>query len=144
MLVSTQAAGLREIIMHVNVARNLACLTAKGIMNVYPCSPFYITIANFAMVDVNLSNHQKVAEVVNAPQEMVDIKDKCLSYLSGAKATISNNFVNAAHYKPTSDRLKEMAEHEATKRKDKETLKKIWIEDLQLLSKIKDHRSAFL
>lgn len=52
-LVSTQAAGLIEIIPHENVAKTHACVTAKGIVDVYPGRPFYITIANFGNADVH-------------------------------------------------------------------------------------------
>lgn len=65
-LVSIQVAGLIEVIPHLNLARNHACMTATGIIDISPGRSFYITFANFGMTDVYLSKQQKVGEVANA------------------------------------------------------------------------------
>lgn len=106
--------------------------------------PVYTTIANFVRDDVSLSNRQKVGEVASVAQKIVLIKDERFSYPSGANATKSDRKVNAIHYKPTPDHLKEMAKHEVMERKDKETLNKNWRGDVLLPAKFKGHRLAFL
>lgn len=52
--------------------------------------------------------------------------------------------MNAVHFKPTPDRLEQMAEHEANKEKDEANLKKNCREDVQLPAKFTNHRAAFL
>lgn len=48
-------------------------------------SSFYIFITNFVMADVYLPRHQEVGKVESEPEEIVDIKEKRLSFRSGAK-----------------------------------------------------------
>lgn len=62
-------------------------MTAKGDMDVYPGRPFHIVTTNFGRADVNLPEHQKVAEIFNAPPEVTHIENECFSYSGGAKAT---------------------------------------------------------
>lgn len=52
--------------------------------------------------------------------------------------------VNAVHYKPEPDRLDEMAEHQAVKKRNEETLKKNWLEDVQAPAQLTEYRPVFL
>lgn len=74
-----------------------ACMMARSIMSVYSRHPFYITLANFCMVDVHLPKHQEVVEAANAREEIVQIKDKRFLYSSLTKATSTESSVNAIH-----------------------------------------------
>lgn len=51
--------SLIEVILQESVAETLACLTAKGITDVYRGRSFFITIANFGNVAINLPKYQK-------------------------------------------------------------------------------------
>lgn len=51
--------------------------------------------------------------------------------------------MNTIHYKRTPDCLEPMAKHEAAKKKDKETRKKDWREDVQLPVKLQQHYQTF-
>lgn len=99
-------------------------MTAKGVMDVHPARPFYIIIANFGNTDVHLPKLQNVDKVANAPEQIVHIKDERLSYPSDTKATKRDSPVIAVHYKPTAGRLHQMAEHDAVKERDEETIEK--------------------
>lgn len=76
MLVFTKAPGLIEKMTLENVASTHACMAAKGIMDVYPRCPLYITIVSFANVDVYLSKHRKVGKFANAPVDKVQNENK--------------------------------------------------------------------
>lgn len=112
---SAQVDGLIEIISHINIAKNHACMTAKQIMDVYQGSLFYITIVSFSKVDVHLPKHQMGGEVANVPVEMVYIKDERYSYLPDTHANNSERSVSAVNYKAISDRLDHIAEQKAVK-----------------------------
>lgn len=60
------------------------------------------------------------------------------------KATRRDISVNAVHYKPSSDRLKQVAEQETVKEKDEPILKKKQRQDVPLPGMFKGHRPAFL
>lgn len=66
-LASTTVNGLVEVVLDINIAKNHACVTANGIMNVYSRRLICNTIANFVMVDAQLPNQQKDGEAVDAP-----------------------------------------------------------------------------
>lgn len=74
-LISPQAVVLKEVGRHKSVANDRACMTANGIMDVYPGSTFNITTANPGKVDVNLPEHRIVGEVASPPQEIVHAND---------------------------------------------------------------------
>lgn len=57
-LVFTQASGLIEVLSLENVAKNHACKTVRGIMDVYSEHSFCITVANSGKIDVKLPKHQ--------------------------------------------------------------------------------------
>lgn len=97
------------------MANIFAYVIAKGIMEVYPGRPFYITIDSFGMVDVHLLKHQKVEEIANAPKRLVRTKDERLSYPSSTHANNRDNSVYAVHCKPILHRLEPIARHEAVK-----------------------------
>lgn len=86
-LVSAQPASLIEVRNHANVAKNHACMTEKGILDVYSGHRLYVTIANFGKVEVNVREKQNVGEAVSVPDEIVHIKKDRFSYLSDAKGT---------------------------------------------------------
>lgn len=73
-LVPTQGAGLTEVIPHGNVPKNYACMTAMGIMDLYPDRQYYIRIVKFDKVDINLPKPQEACEFAAAPIEIVHIK----------------------------------------------------------------------
>lgn len=73
-LVSRQAFSVMEINHHEDVANDHACVTAKDITDVFPGRSFYITIANFGELDLDLAEQQKISEVANVPVEIVVIK----------------------------------------------------------------------
>lgn len=52
-----------EVIYHENVAKDNACMTTKGILNVYTGQTFYIIIANFGKANMNLLKEREVGEV---------------------------------------------------------------------------------
>lgn len=66
---------------------------------------------------MNLPKQQRVDKIVKVPLKIVHITYECYLYLSVAKFTKSNSSVNAVCHKRTADRLKQMAENEAVKRK---------------------------
>lgn len=82
-LVSTKAASPVEVVLYENVAKTLACLTAKGITDVHPVRPFYIIIASLGKGDVHFPKHQKVGEVRNTQVKKVPINDKRVLHTSG-------------------------------------------------------------
>lgn len=85
---------------------------------------------------------KKVGEVASAPEEIFYIQYNLFSYLSGAHAN-NDSSVNVVYYKPTPNRLDQMAEHEVVKERDEETLKEDRREDLHLSVKFEHHRPAF-
>lgn len=72
------------------------------------------------------------------------IRHERFSYPFGAKAIENGSSVNAVHHKRALDRLEQMAEQNAVKKKDEAILKKDWKEDVQLRAKFKLHGPAFL
>lgn len=72
-LVFTQSACRIEANSHENIAITHACVTAKGIMDVYPDRSFYSTIAYFGKVNTCLPKHEKVNEVANVPVKIVHV-----------------------------------------------------------------------
>lgn len=71
-------------------------------------------------------NTRKVGEVANAPVAIVHIKDESYSYYLGVYANDSDSSVNAVKYKSTSDRLGQIEECEAVKKKNEQALKTNW------------------
>lgn len=143
-LISTQAAGLKKVAPHEKVAKHHGCMTAEGILYVYPGHPVCTTIANFGKAEVNLPKHQKVREVESAPQEIFDINDVGFSYHCVAKVSESESAVNAVHFKPTPDRRIRIPKNEAVNEKHEAILNKNWIRDVQLSAKSENHRPVFL
>lgn len=109
-LVSTQRTGLIEVFSHENVANNHVCMTAEVIMDLYAGCTFYLTIESFDKVDVNWRKREELGEVADEPQEIVQNKGECYSYIIKAKETTSDSPVSAVHYKLTPDRSEQMAE----------------------------------
>lgn len=72
-IVSTQDAGVVEEVTDKKGAEIHACMTAKGLTDVYLGRSVYITIANFGEVDENLPKHQRVGETAEASAETGDI-----------------------------------------------------------------------
>lgn len=133
-----------EVISHLSVAHRDAFMTAKGIMVVYQCSQIYVTIANFGMADVHFLKHQKCGIDTIAPQETVHSKDERFLSPAGAHGNNSTNSAYAVHYKQTTDRLEQTAEHETLKEEDESNLKKDWPEDVQLPVRFKTSRPEFI
>lgn len=75
-VVSTQAAGKTEILSFDKVAKTLACMTARVIMDEYPRRPSYDTIASFGKADVHLPRPRNGGEVPNAPVDIVHVNSK--------------------------------------------------------------------
>lgn len=98
-------------------------MTAKGIMNVYPGSPFYITNVNLTEVHVHLPKHQKVGEVADEPVKKVRITNECYWYPSGAHPKNSDSSVSTVYYKSTPDLLEQMEKHEAFNAEHEEKIK---------------------
>lgn len=94
---STQAIGLTEVIIIEKVTKSHACLTAKGVMDVYQGHISYITIANFGKVDLYVLKRKKVGEVAITSLQLVWIKDEHFLYRSGAKVNKPDNRVSAVH-----------------------------------------------
>lgn len=124
-LVFTNGAGLIEVLLHPNVVKSRACMTAKGTTEVYRGCPSYITIAIFDMLDGHLSKHERVDEVKNTPKEIVHIKDKRFLYLSGAHTNSRDNSVHAKHYKPTRTAWNKRLSTKPSRRKTKRSSKRI-------------------
>lgn len=62
-LLSTQPAGLMELIPYGILAKDHACMMAKRIIDVYTGLPFYISMEIFCMADVRLPKHQKLVRL---------------------------------------------------------------------------------
>lgn len=95
-----KAVGLMQVNPCKNVAKNHACKTVKGMIDVCLGCPSQISIANLGENDVNLHEHQEVGKLDGAPKEIVLIDDEHFCYLSGAKATKSNSHVSSIHSSP--------------------------------------------
>lgn len=50
---------------------------------------------------------------------------------------------DAVHYKPTTDRIEQVAKQHTVKKKGEKKLKKDWQENAQLLAKFKTYQPAF-
>lgn len=122
-LFSTKSVGLIEIISHPNVAKDHGCMTTKGIMDGYPARPFYITIANLNPAGVHLPKHQKLAKCRMRLKKSFTLNKISSGTLLAPKGLNIIAPVNAAHYKTAPDRLNQMAEPEAVKKRDEENLK---------------------
>lgn len=81
LLAFTNMASSIKLAPDENTAKYHACMTAKGIMEVYPGRPCYITIANFGKVGVHLPKQQNVGVSTNESAEIVHIEDECYLYL---------------------------------------------------------------
>lgn len=125
-------AGLIEVAPQENVAKINAIITAKDIMDAYPSRSFHVTIAKFYNDEVHLPSHQEIGEVANAPDEIVHVEDKRLSYPPGATETKHDSSVSAIHHKPTPDCLQQMTEHEPVGENDEAILKKDWTDAVRL------------
>lgn len=95
-----------------------ACVTAKGIMNVYAGRPFCTNIASIGMVDVHLRRHQKVGKVANALNETVYTRDERYTNPPSALVNDVDSVVNAVHYSPFPKRLEHMPKYNGVKEKD--------------------------
>lgn len=100
-LVYTKAAGVVEGTPHDNMAKIHAYLTRKSIIDDYPGRSSSITLTNVVKNEVHLLKQQNVSEVENASAEIVHIKYKRYTYLTGTHASNSESSVIAVHYKPT-------------------------------------------
>lgn len=101
-------------------------------------------MAIFFTVDIHLPKNQKVEKVANAPYQIVQIKDERFPYPPDATVSNSDKPFYTTHYKPTTDRLEQMAENDTVKVKNEEKLKKDRLVDVHLPAKFKTHRRAFL
>lgn len=90
-------------------------MTAKGIIDVYPCHHYYITIASFVKVYVHLPNHQNVLDAAKMPLTIVHNKDERYSYLPGVNENNSDSSISSVHYKSNHGRLEQTEEQEAIK-----------------------------
>lgn len=88
-------------------------------MDVFMDRPFYTTIANFDVADVYMPNQEKGDEIENAPERIVHSKHERFSYPSRTNETRSDSIFDVVQYKPTSDSLEQISEHQAVKYKDK-------------------------
>lgn len=68
-----------KVSYHANVTKHHACMTVESIIDVYASRPFYISMENFGMADVNLSKYQKVGEVAIAHKQVVYIDEERFS-----------------------------------------------------------------
>lgn len=67
------------------------------------------------MINVHLPGDQNFDEVVAAAVEIVHLKEARFSYPSGAHANNIDRLVHSVQYKPTPNRLKQIANHEVVK-----------------------------
>lgn len=142
-LVSAQAADLVQVAPHKNLVKMYVFMTARKFIDVYEDHPFYIIVANFSKVDVDVLNNKTVLEVADAPVRIGYVTNEYYSYASGAHANDVDSSVRDVHYRPTPEGLKQMARHDAEKKKDVETLKQDLHEDVQLLVNFIYHQPAF-
>lgn len=119
-------------------------MTANVIMDVYPGRPFPVAVVNFSKLDLHLLKHRKAGKVANGPDEIVHIKDDRYSYLYGKHVNNSDSSVNAAHYESISERSELMAKLEFVNKRDKDALKKVSREEIQLHAKYEQQRSTIL
>lgn len=110
-MISKKAAGLTEVIPEEHVAKGHASTTAKDLMPLYTCSPFYNTIVSLVTLMTTFQNHQNVPEVLTALQKIVHIKYERISYSTRAYAITCDSFMKAVRHKSTLTRLVELAEH---------------------------------
>lgn len=64
----THVADLVEVAPHESFARKYACKEVKKMMEVYIGCIFYIAVANFSKVGVNLAKHQNIEKVGKVSQ----------------------------------------------------------------------------
>lgn len=122
-LVFTKSVSIIEANICQNVARNPTCLRAKGIMSVYQCCPFHITIAKIGKIDVHISKHKNGAEAANAPLEIVYMRHDPYSYAMFSNTNKSDCSINSVHYKLTPDLLQKDCKTRSRQRKDKKRSK---------------------
>lgn len=107
--------GLIMVIHHEIAATHYACMTAKGVMDVYTGQSSQITVIYLRSRDVQRPNEEKVGEVADAPVDSAYITEDHFSYPSAAHDNDSDISVSYVHYKTTPDCLEQMAKHEAFK-----------------------------
>lgn len=81
---------------------------------------------NSSKVDVNLPEHGEAGEVQIASQKVARNEDERYSYLPVVRVITNCNSLNAVFYKPTPNKLEQMAKHVDNKEKNAETFKKDW------------------
>lgn len=118
-------------------------ITAEGIIDVYGAT-FLISPSKFlvSLTSAYLST-RKSMKSQSHHEKYFTIK-KVFPYHFGVGMTARDSSTSAMHYKQTSDLLRQETEHDAEKEKDEKFVKKNWTEDIQLLSKFKDHEQALL
>lgn len=129
MLVSTKGTGLIKVVFVETTAENPACMSGKGIMDVYPGRLFYNTFVGFVRVDVHLAKHQFIYEAMSVPVDIVYIKYERYLNPAGAHASSSDSSENAVQYKATTHPLEQITKHETVKKEDHETLRKVLNKD---------------
>lgn len=92
-------------------------MTDKGIMDVKPGLPLYITIVKFGRVDVHLQKQQKVGEAAKTLVEIFHIKNKRCFYPPETHAASSNCSERAILYKLTSNQEKGLENMQLSRRK---------------------------
>lgn len=117
---STQGAGFIDVIPHENVAKNHASSTALGIMNVKLSFFFYITIAGYDTVDVNLQKYQEIVEVA-----LVHNKNEHCFYLPRALSSNNDSVTSTAHYISAPNRLKQLKKYKSVWKKARKSQKKL-------------------
>lgn len=67
--VSTQVAGITDIVSNPNVAKTYAFMRAGGFLDVHLGRPFGIIIAKFPVADIHLPKRQKVVKSQLRPKK---------------------------------------------------------------------------
>lgn len=84
-LVSAQTADIIKVLLHENVSKHHVRMTPQCILQVQLVCSFYITVANFGIIDASQIKHDKVAGVAEAPREIFYVEEERFSYPSSGK-----------------------------------------------------------
>lgn len=111
-------------------------------MDLFPRNSSYVIIANASISAIEIAKQWRVAIISPQISKILYIKnDELSSYLPPSK---TDDPVNAAHYKPATDRLQQMEEHETVQQTDDDRFNNDSRDEITIANKREEHCPEFL
>ena len=130
--VTTNAGGLMMLSPHPNLFKSRTALTAQGIMEVVPHTPFKVLVANLSNKPVDIPKHTIIAVGSDLPEKIVELTPS----RTIDKKTSAGETVNAIpHYKEKENQETKFARHRNVDKSDEKRLEEDWRDEINFNDK---------